>query len=98
MSIAKALIEQMGGTLEVTSGLGVGSTFVATIPFEIADRSELAHSEPEGPVSIDGMNILLSEDNELNREIAKTILEEGDSIIAVIDGQDAEDDREVSPR
>lgn len=76
MSIAKALIEQMGGTLEVSSELGVGSTFVVTIPFELADKSQVIQAEQAEDVSISGMRILLVEDNELNRDIAETILRE----------------------
>ena len=63
MSIAKALIEQMGGTLEVTSELDVGSTFVVTIPFELADEREIVPEKAE-EVTISGMRILVAEDNE----------------------------------
>lgn len=92
MSIAKALIEQMGGTLEVSSELGVGSTFVVTIPFELADKSQVLQAEQAEDVSISGMRILLVEDNELNRDIAETILrEEGAEITSVVNGQEAVD-------
>ena len=92
MSIAKALIEQMGGTLEVSSELGVGSTFVVTIPFELADKSQVIQAEQAEDVSISGMRILLVEDNELNRDIAETILrEEGAEITSVVNGQEAVD-------
>lgn len=92
MSIAKALIEQMGGTLEVSSQVGVGSTFVVTIPFEIADKSQVLQAEQAEKVSISGMRILLVEDNELNRDIAETILrEEGAEITSVVNGQEAVD-------
>lgn len=90
MSIAKALIEQMGGTLEVSSTLGVGSTFVVTIPFELAEAPEIRPAEPQTPASIGGMRILLVEDNELNREIAQTILsEEGAEVTAAANGLEA---------
>lgn len=90
MSIAKALIEQMGGTLEVSSELDVGSTFVVTIPFEIADKKEIMQAEKVEEVSIQGMRILLVEDNELNHDIAETILrEEGAEITSVFDGKEA---------
>ena len=92
MSIAKALIEQMGGTLEVSSEVGVGSTFVVTIPFELADKSQVLQAEQAEKVSISGMRILLVEDNELNRDIAETILrEEGAEITSVVNGQEAVD-------
>ena len=92
MSIAKALIEQMGGTLEVSSERNVGSTFVVTIPFEIADKKEIAQVEKVEKVSIRGMRILLAEDNELNRDIAETILmEEGAEVTSVVNGREAVD-------
>ena len=90
MSIAKALVEQMGGMLEVSSELGVGSTFVVTIPFEIADRRELHEQQEDEGANIRGMRLLLVEDNDLNREIAETILlEEGAAVTSVVNGQDA---------
>ncbi|MGN0466941.1 MAG: response regulator [Lachnospiraceae bacterium] len=90
MSIAKALIEKMGGTLEVSSELGVGSTFVVTIPFELANKNEIKCAKKVEKVSIKGMKILLAEDNELNRDIAETILaEEGAQITSVINGKEA---------
>ena len=92
MSIAKALIEQMGGTLEVSSEVGVGSTFVVTIPFELADKSQVLQAEQAEKISISGMKLLLVEDNELNRDIAETILrEEGAEITSVVNGQEAVD-------
>ena len=92
MSIAKALIEQMGGTLEVSSERNVGSTFVVTIPFEIADKKEIVQVEKVEKVSIRGMRILLAEDNELNRDIAETILmEEGAEVTSVVNGREAVD-------
>ena len=92
MSIAKALIEQMGGTLEVSSKLDVGSTFVVTIPFELADKKDIAQAEKTEKVSISGMRILLAEDNELNRDIAETILkDEGAEITSVVNGKEAVD-------
>ena len=92
MSSVKALIEQMGGTLEVSSERNVGSTFVVTIPFEIADKKEIVQVEKVEKVSIRGMWILLAEDNELNRDIAETILmEEGAEVTSVVNGREAVD-------
>lgn len=92
MSIAKALIEKMGGTLEVSSRPGAGSTFVVTIPFELADESEVVKAECPEEISILGMHILLAEDNELNRDIVETILrEEGAVITSVVNGKEAVD-------
>lgn len=90
MSISKALIEQMGGTLEVSSQLGVGSTFVVTIPFERAREEDVVKPEQTEVPSIQNMRILLAEDNELNREIAETLLQEsGAQVTCVVNGREA---------
>ena len=92
MPIVKALTEAMGGTIEVQSELGVGSTFILTLPFEI-DRDPAAHRAklpaPKG-LSIEGMSILLAEDNELNAEIARELLRnEGAEVTRVANGEEA---------
>ncbi len=92
MSITKNLVDKMDGTITVESVKGEGSTFDVIVPFAI-DRSEPA-SEPAAmetaPTSIRGMRILLAEDNELNREIAKFLLEAEEAVIVEAhDGQQA---------
>ena len=90
MSIAKAIIEQMGGTLEVSSRQNVGSTFVVTIPFDRAREEEIAMPEQARTDSIRGMRLLLVEDNDLNREIAQTLLEdEGAVVTSAVNGREA---------
>ena len=81
----------MGGTITVESKVGEGSTFVVTLPFEIApapkkeDRAEDAEKR-----NIRGLHLLLAEDNELNAEIAGTLLgDEGAVITRARDGQEA---------
>ena len=90
MSIAKALFEQMGGTIEVSSTPGIGSTFVITLPFEKAEETDIS-SEPESERnSIQGIKILLAEDNEINREVAQVLLEEEGAVVtAVSNGREA---------
>lgn len=91
MAIVKGLIDQMGGTIEITSEEGVGSTFVITIPFEIADPPEVQTEIRENvELKIDGRKLLLVEDNELNAEIARTLLEdEGAEIVIAKNGKEA---------
>ena len=92
MSIVKRIIDRMNGTIVVTSKEGEGSTFVITLPFEIAEKPEEIPAEMDGEVNIAGLHLLLAEDNELNAEIARTLLEdEGAITIIVNDGQQAVD-------
>ena len=100
MSIVKSLVEKMGGTIEITSEVGIGSIFVITLPFEIAqDMSEpIMEPKPDGKADIQGLRLLLAEDNELNAEIARTLLEdEGATITLAHDGQQAIDLFESNP-
>lgn len=88
MSIVKGLVELMKGSISVTSKKGVGSTFEVVIPFKIAP--EIVKNTKDSKVSIKGKKVLLVEDNELNREIAKTLLEdEGVLVSEAVDGLDA---------
>lgn len=87
MSIVKALVEKMNGTIEVESREGEGSTFRITLPFEVAEEIKKEKNNSEDVPSIRGMHLLLAEDNELNAEIAKMLLEdEGAKIVVVKDG------------
>ena len=88
MPIVKQLVELMGGSIKVSSKLNVGSTFVISIPFESAvqpQKAEQAASEP----TIEGCRLLLVEDNDLNAEIAATLLE-GDGACVSIAGDGAQ--------
>lgn len=88
MSIVKGLVELMKGSISVTSKKGVGSTFEVVIPFKIAP--EIVKNTKDSKVSIKGKKVLLVEDNDLNREIAKTLLEdEGVLVSEAVDGLNA---------
>lgn len=92
MSIVKKIIGRMNGTIVVTSKEGEGSTFVITLPFEIAEKPEEIPAEMDGEVNIAGLHLLLAEDNELNAEIARTLLEDEGAITTIVnDGQQAVD-------
>ena len=79
MSIVKNYVEMLGGTIDIESELGKGSTFTVTLKHRIADESYYVkkHIEESGTGSeiLEGRNILLAEDNDLNAEIAEAILE-----------------------
>ena len=91
MSIVFKMINLMHGTIDIQSKEGVGSKFDIMIPFDIAERvCETVKVEGEEVHSIKGCKVLLVEDNELNREIAKMLLEENEIIvIEAVDGEDA---------
>ena len=99
MAIVKSLVDKMNGTIEITSEEGVGSTFVITIPFEIADGVERQEENASvEKASIKGLHLLLAEDNELNAEIAEVLFgDEGALIVVAKNGQEAIDQFKEHP-
>lgn len=98
MPIAKSLVEKMGGTIEFTSQEGVGSQFVIRIPFKIDEEHKNERVKESASASIEGLNVLLVEDNELNMEIARFIIEnEGAKVTCVTNGKEAVDIYKKSP-
>lgn len=90
MSIVKGLIDQMGGKIEVTSKVDVGSKFVIDLPFEIAPQPAEAPEQALPESDLHGLHLLMAEDNELNAEIAEMLLrDEGAEVTVVYDGAQA---------
>ena len=93
MPITKKLVEKMGGTISFESKEGIGTTFVIRIPFRIdTDRKDRTEAEEKTETSIQGLHVLLTEDNELNMEIAEFVLQnEGTVVTKAWNGQEAVD-------
>ena len=91
MPITKKLVEKMGGTISFESKEGTGTTFVIRIPFQIdADMKVRTEAEEKTETSIQGLHVLLAEDNELNMEIAEFVLQnEGTVVTKAWNGQEA---------
>jgi len=89
----KKLVEMMGGTITVKSELNKGTSFTVSVAFEriddtIAKRPEVADTERQ----VQGLRILLCEDNEMNTEIAKSLLEmHGVTVTCTRNGQEGYD-------
>ena len=98
MPIAKSLVEKMGGSIAFTSQEGVGSQFVIRIPFKIDEEHKNERVKESASASIEGLSVLLVEDNELNMEIARFIIEnEGARVTCATNGKEAVDIYKNSP-
>ena len=102
MAVCKSFVDLMGGTIECRSKLGVGTTFIVTLPFKIQDGAKYTDPKTKEVVSawsvvspaetfdLSGKKVLLVEDNEMNREIATDILsDEGLEVYEAVNGQEA---------
>lgn len=100
MSITKSLVDKMGGTITFTSKQGEGTTFHVILPFRICQPGELPPQVTKGPApdALQGMRLLLVEDNTLNMEIAAFMLENaGAELTEAQNGQEALDIFRESP-
>lgn len=94
MSIVKNLVDKMGGTINIESEVGVGTKVYVSLAFDVADVTKTPEMMSRKTIRKDlsGIKVLLAEDNELNREIAKFILEDEKMIVTEAkDGQEAVD-------
>lgn len=91
MAIVKQLVDKMGGAIHVESRAGEGTCFTVEIPFETATENDVERLREENePGNITGTRILLVDDNELNREIATTLLSDaGAEITEALNGKQA---------
>ena len=80
LPIVKALVDRMHGTIDVQSKIGCGTTMTVTLPLPLASEEQVrAYQQPveeQLPADLKGRRILLAEDNDLNAEIAMTLLQE----------------------
>ena len=94
LAITKQLVDRMDGSIELKSKVGVGTTVIVKIPFKIGTQDKNSNLSDK-PVSLDdysvaGMRALVVEDNELNMEIARCILEDsGMEVTCAVNGQEA---------
>lgn len=75
LSITKKLVQMMNGKISISSELGKGTEVFISIPFVIQTLTEIAEEVPDEEIKISGKRILIAEDNSLNREIVKDMLE-----------------------
>lgn len=93
LAISQNLVKMMHGSIEVRSVKGKGTSFFISLPLQgVKAQSEETEEKPADEISFVGMRLLLVEDNEMNREISETILEQHGFVIdTAVDGQDAVD-------
>ena len=90
MAIVHELVDAMQGTIQVDSVLGKGTTFTVTLPFEIGVSPKGQEEKDDKSGDLQGMHLLVVEDNDLNREITQCVLEEaGAEVETAADGKQA---------
>ncbi len=90
LALAKKMADRLHGTIEIQSEKHVGTTVITRIPFEIGHSDKLEEKADYEGISLSGLRVLVAEDNALNMEIAKFILEDnGMQVECAMDGKEA---------
>ncbi len=89
MSIVKKLVDKMGGTIDISSQVNVGSRFTIVLPFAVSEMALTAKKEPEQkvlpPTPLLGMTVLLCDDNKMNCDIAEHLLKKAGAAVMIAD-------------
>ena len=92
LSIAKKLVDRLHGSIEIRSNKGEGTTVVVKLPFKIGKPSRVEYYGDYQCISLEGRRVLSVDDNELNRDVVRFLLEEnGLKVEEAEDGQEAVD-------
>ena len=92
LAIVKRIVDMMGGTIDLETQLGEGSTFTIVLPFDAAPKELIPAKESKSAdiTTLEGLHILLVDDNELNLDIAQFILEQAGATVEIAhNGQEA---------
>ena len=90
LAIAKKAVERLDGTIDIQSEKGKGTSVFITLPFRLGKEENTEHIIDTSDISLEGRHILVVEDNELNAEIAKFMLEDNGMIVdCAFDGMEA---------
>lgn len=92
LAIAKQLADRMGGTIELLSKLGKGTTAIVQIPFKMGKKDSRLITHASEDISVKGLRALVAEDNDLNMEVIQYMLEDNDiEVLGAKDGKEALD-------
>lgn len=90
LAIAKKIIDRMGGSIDIKSKKGIGTTVILTVQLKVGVADEIAETVNYREVSVEGLRVLIAEDNPLNMELAKFMLEDnGMCVECALDGAEA---------
>ena len=92
LAIARQLADRMGGTIELLSKVGKGTTAIVQIPFKMGKKDSRLITHASEDISVKGLRALVAEDNDLNMEVIQFMLEDNDiEVLGAKDGKEALD-------